>query len=282
MIVGPWHHTAIDHPRQGDLRFPAAAGTGAATARQFLDRWIGGAADDGWDPANPIRFFVPGEDAWIDAPTWPPPGLSEVIRHLHPDGSLSGARPPGAGTVTFVADPENPVPTIGGANLPLGLDAGPMDQSEIERRDDVATFTTEVLLQPIPLCGVASVTLTVSVDRPDADVAIRLTDVHPEGGSHLVVDSIRRLKLRSGTDRPEPLVPGEPVPVSIPLPPIAWTFCAGHRMRIAVAGSNHPRFERNSHTGGDRFHPGAAVPANVTLHMGGDAEARVALPVRNV
>jgi len=280
MIVGPWHHTAIDHPRQGDLRFPAAVGEGAATARQFLDRWIGGATDDGWDPANPVRFFVPGEDVWVDAPSWPPPGLGEEVRYLHPDGSLSGARSPGAGTVSIASDPEDPVPTLGGANLPMGIDVGPKDQTAIERRDDVATFTTEVLGRPIPLGGCASVTLTVSVDRPDADVAIRLTDVHPEGGSHLVTDSIRRLKLRNGTDRPELLVPGEPVPVTIPLPPIAWTFEAGHRLRITVAGSNHPRFERNSHTGGDRFDPDAAVPANITLHMGGEAEARLSLPVR--
>jgi len=280
MIIGPWHHTAIDHPRQGDLRFAGAAGTGAETAKRFLDRWLGGAADDGWDPANPVRFFVPGEDLWIDAPSWPPPGIGEAVRHLHPDGSLDRARPPVAGTVSFIADPADPVPTLGGANLPLGLDAGPRDQTEIERRADVATFTTEVLPQPVPLCGEARVTLTVSVSRPDADVAVRLTDVHPEGGSHLVVDSIRRLKLRNGTDRPEPLVPGEAVRVEVPLPPIAWTFGAGHRIRVVVAGSNHPRFERNSHTGGDRFDPEKAIPANITLHMGGDAEASLALPVR--
>lgn len=280
VIVGPWHHTAIDHPRQGDLRFPAGVGRGAETAQRFLDRWLLGAADDGFDPGRPVRFFVPGEDVWIDAPTWPPPGTESVVRHLHPDGSLSGARSPAAGTVSFVDDPADPVPTVGGANLPIRLDAGPKDQREIERRDDVETFTTEILPAPVPMCGAAELVLTVSVDRPDADVAVRLTDVDPEGGSHLVADSIRRLKLRGGTDRPRPLEPGEPVEVTIPLPPLAWTFSPGHRIRLVIAGSNHPRFERNSHTGADRFDPDVAVPAKITLHIGGDAAARLELPVR--
>ena len=69
---------------------------------------------------------------------------------------------------------------------------------------------------------------------------------------------------------------------SRPLPPIAWTFCAGPRIRVVVAGSNHPRFERNSHTGGDRFDPEKAIPANITLQMGGEAEASLALPVRPI
>ena len=70
------------------------------------------------------------------------------------------------------------------------------------------------------------------------------------------------------------------VRVGEPDPPLAQTFLPGHRIRISVAGSNWPRYERNSHTGGDRFDPEKAIPANITLHMGGDAEASLALPVR--
>jgi predicted acyl esterase len=280
LVIGPWHHTAIDHRRQGDLAFDTAAGAGAEEVRRFLDYWVLGDTDNGWDSGAPVRFWPVGEDGWVDADGWPPMGLTETTRHLHADGSLSGARPPGGGTVSFVADPADPVPTIGGGNLPLGLDAGPKDQREIERREDVATFTTEVLQESLRLCGEGRVTLTVSTDRPDADVAIRLTDVQPDGGSYLVGDTIRRLKLAKTLDHPDPVPPGEKVRLEIPLPPIAWTFHPGHRIRLIVAGSNHPRFELNPHTGADRFDPETAVPAEITLHIGGDAEAAVRFPVR--
>ena len=118
---------------------------------------------------------------------------------------------------------------------------------------------------------------------PSVDALLKAPELEPlaaEYGRGLVADSIRRLKLREGTDRPTPVPPGEPVSVRIPLPPLAWTFCAGHRIRLVISGSNHPRFERNSHTGADRFDEVAAVPAEITLHAGGDADARLVLPVR--
>jgi putative CocE/NonD family hydrolase len=179
-----------------------------------------------------------------------------------------------------VDDPADPVPTVGGSNLPLGLKAGPWDQSRIESREDVLVFTSEPLGRRLAVCGEIRVVLTVSVDRVDADLAVRVSDVGADGRSMLVADSIRRLKLRDSTARPSPLTPGEPVRASVVLPPTAITFMPGHRIRVSVSGSNHPRYEQNSHTGADRFDPDAAVPAEITLHFGPDAAATVHLPIR--
>ena len=49
---------------------------------------------------------------------------------------------------------------------------------------------------------------------------------------------------------------------------IAWTFAAGHRFRLIVAGSNHPRYEVNPDSAGTH-----------TLHTGGPHPSRILLSV---
>ncbi len=279
LLIGPWHHTAIDQARQGDVRFPAAAGAAGEETKRFLDHHVRRIRPHGDDLPALVRWFQMGEDRWLTAPRWPPAGRSEVTLHLHADGALRPEAPRGESERRFVSDPEKPVPTLGGANLPLGLRAGPCDQRPLEARDDVVIYTSEALGAPVRLCGGATATLTAVADRLDADLAVRLTDVTPEGKSLLVADSIARASLRAGTGRPAPLVPGVPFEATVHLPPVGHTFLPGHRIRILVAGSNWPRFERNSHTGAGRHVPGESLPAEVGLRHGGDARSCLVLPV---
>jgi putative CocE/NonD family hydrolase len=220
-----------------------------------------------------------GEERWLDEESWPPPGTATRILHLAADGSLV-ARRPGPGTRSFIDDPENPVPTRGGANLPVRLRAGPHDQREVEARDDVVVYSTEPLEEPVAACGTARVVLTAASDALDTNLAVRLTDVRPDGRSMLVGDSIARASLRADTARQVPIVPGQLYEVEVRLPPTAITFLPGHRIRISVSGTNWPRFERNPHTGADHYDRREAVPATTTLHHGGDARSFLELPVR--
>jgi len=278
LLVGPWHHTAIDQARQGQLAYPAAAGEAACRMREFLSRHVLGESAPEWPEETPIRYWQMGEERWIDAPGWPPPGPSEHVLHLGADGRLTAAAPT-PGSRLLHSDPEDPVPTVGGANLPLELLAGPADQRGIEARDDVLVYTTEPLAEPVALTGRAEVTLTARTDHMDFDFAVRLTDVHPDGRSMLVCDSIRRARLRGSTALPMPLRPGAVFEITVRLPPVAQTFLPGHRIRISVAGSNWPRYERNGHNGLDHFDAGDAVSAEAELLHGGEAIARLAMPV---
>jgi uncharacterized protein len=277
LLIGPWHHTAIDHRRQGGLTFPAAVGEGAKAMRLFLDHWVRRKQDQGWSELTGVTWWQMGEERWVSAPAWPPPTTERVL-NLGADGALTDD-PPAVGTLAVTADPENPVPTLGGANLPMGLRAGPVDQRPIEERDDVLLFTTAELEAPVALTGAACVTLTVVTDAIDCDLAVRLTDVHPDGKSFLLGDSIRRAKLRGSTARPMPITPGLPFEITVTLPPLAQTFLPGHRIRVLVAGSNHPRYERNPHTGADHFDDGEAFPARIELRFGEGSTATLRLPV---
>jgi hypothetical protein len=165
----------------------------------------------------------------------------------------------------YVDDPASPVPTVGGANLPAPhVLPGPRDQKPIEGRDDVLVYSTGPIEQPLRLEGTAALSLWLRADRPDVDVAVRLCEVLADGRTMLVADGVQRAQLRHSPRR-EPLVPGEAVEVTVVLPPLAYTFPKGGRLRLLVAGSNWPRYERNPHTGELHFDPAKSAPAKVEI-----------------
>jgi putative CocE/NonD family hydrolase len=83
-------------------------------------------------------------------------------------------------------DPLNPVPTIGGNNLPASMGGsipcGPMDQgTTIDFRDDVLRFETAISEDELVLTGQISATLYVSSDQLDTDFNVKISDVYPTG-----------------------------------------------------------------------------------------------------
>jgi predicted acyl esterase len=257
LLIGPWHHTGIDQGRQGQVRYPAAAGEAARETRKFLDCWLRRRrAPDGELPAL-VRYYQMGEDRWLETPHWPPPGIAWRTLRLGAEGLLTPG-PGDEGGRRFVSDPADPVPTVGGANLPLGVKVGPFDQRKLEARPDVLVYSTEPRPEPVRVVGAPAVTVDAVSDRPGAHLAARLCDVWPDGRSLLVADSIVRAPAGPA---------GAPFTARIALPPVAQTFGVGHRIRLILAGSNHPRYA---------LHEGVAV---VTVLHGGAAGTALHLPV---
>lgn len=117
------------------------------------------------------------------------------IVYLLADGTLSSVAPTGDNSTSYIYDPKNPVPTIGGNNL--DLPCGPLDQQKIEQkyRHDVLTFTSAVLTSPMVLTGPINVKLWVSSNCTDTDFTVKLTDVYPiSGESHLIQDGGVRMR----------------------------------------------------------------------------------------
>jgi predicted acyl esterase len=285
LLIGPWHHTAIGKARQGALEYPGAAGERDRTSQRFHDYWLRDRKDNGWEQVEAVRWWQMGEECWLSAASLDEVKTSPTTFHLRADGSLSTQAPPGgeADDRTFVSDPHNPVPTLGGANLGAdagpGLLAGPQDQAALERRDDVLVYTTAPSTEPLRIFGRATVRLAFAVDRPDASFAVRLCDVYPDGRSMLVVDSIARAQYRDGTDRAAPVEPDRTYTVTLRLPPTALTLLRGHRLRISVAGSNWPRFELNAGTGADHYDAASAVAVRCIVFHGGEAPSTLTVPV---
>jgi predicted acyl esterase len=57
-------------------------------------------------------------------------------------------------------------------------------------------------------------------------------------------------------------------------------FKKGHRIRIEIAGSNFPRFDRNMNTGGNNYDEKTGVIANNLIYHTSQYPSQVRLPVR--
>jgi putative CocE/NonD family hydrolase len=256
LIMGPWTHAGLGGRVQGELEYPQNA---EMDLIQLTSDWseeclLGeeGTASD-W-PA--VCYYVMGDvddanapgNVWREAEAWPT-SAKELRLYLRGGGKLD-AVPPTAdeGGDTFLYDPSDPSPTVCGANLLRK--AGPCDQGEVEVRDDALVYTTPPLEEPLEVTGRVRARLWLVSDAPDTDVAVRLTDVYPDGRSMLVLDGILRARFR-GLDfsREELMTPGTPYELEIDVGSTSIIFNAGHSVRIIVSSSNAPRFDPNPNTG---------------------------------
>jgi uncharacterized protein len=122
---------------------------------------------------------------------------------------------------------------------------------------------------------------------PDTDFVARLVDVHPDGRAMGVADGIVRASAREsypepGVVRPVPPTPIEPDAVyeyRIDLWATGLTFLPGHRIRVDVTSSSHPRWDRNLNTGRLAYDSAEAVVASQTIHLGQEFPSRVTVGV---
>ena len=154
----------------------------------------------------------------------------------------------------------------------LAFSAGPRDNTALEARDDVRTFTTPSLRKPVEVRGGAKVRLVVESDNPYADVFVRLCDVGPNGKSINITDRLVRLDPAPGE---EPAT-GERT-VEATLPDTAHLFRAGHRIRLQVSGGAHPRYARNLGTGEPPGEATHGVPVKHRIGSGGPTPSAITL-----
>jgi predicted acyl esterase len=284
LIMGPTGHG----PLNGRLKFPDAGrgGFGVDHQLRWFSRWLKGDRN-GIDDEPPVRYYMLGDTAdpdapgneWRDAVAWPPPSRPTAYC-LHNDHRLSTLPPAAAaaGSMTYTYDPQQPVPTIGGANLISG-GKGPMDQREIGERQDYLRFQTDVLASPVEVAGRVSVDLYVSTDAPDTDFTAKLVDVYPDGYEALICDGIIRTRYRHGIDREEWMEKDKVEKVRIDLWSTAIIFNTGHRIALHVSSSNDPRYDPNPNTGRPLRADDEKRVAQNTIHFSEQQPSRLLLPV---
>jgi putative CocE/NonD family hydrolase len=209
---------------------------------------------------KPVKIFVMGENKWREEAAWPLARAKQTRYVLSSAGHANTAAGDGvlvtAGgssvvSDTFVYDPANPVPTVGG---PLCCDgthepAGPRKQNEVEARQNVLVYSTPVLESDTEVTGPVTLDLWAMTSAADTDFTGKLVDVAPDGSAYNVTEGILRARYRNSTAKAEPLEPGKPVEYTIDLWSTATVFLKGHRIRLEVSSSNFPRFDRNPNTG---------------------------------
>lgn len=293
ILIGPWVHggtgpSIIGSTIQGELEFPMAAGWNDQMSRKFLDYYLRD-MDNGWDDHKRYIYYQMGAEAWRESINWPPLETALQDFYFTDNSALSTQLPEDPAFYSYVYNPEDPSPTVGGKTLSLTLDQGPYDQQVVEAREDNLLFSTESLATELPVQGRIGVHLYVSSDRPDTDVALRLIDVYPDGRSIQLSESILRMRFRNGFRVRDTafMKPGVVYSTFQQFDELAHTFLTGHKMRIIVTSSNYPNYNRNMNTGEDMYpdnHPDTLVNpliATNQIWFGQDYPSRIVVPTSN-
>jgi putative CocE/NonD family hydrolase len=176
----------------------------------------------------------------------------------------------------------NPVPALGGGVCcnAGAADGGSIDQRGIEARADVLVYTGEVLEKDLEVTGFVRAKLFVSSDAKDTDFTVKLVDVHPDGSAWNVDDTILRARYREGYDKQVFMQDGEVYELNPTAMSTSYLFKAGHRIRVEIASSKFPQYERNLNTGGNNYDETEGVVARNSLHHSAEYPTQVVLPVR--
>jgi uncharacterized protein len=264
LLVGPWTHGDFESTF-GDLDFGIGSSGALLDYRGDLTdahlRWFDATLKGEEGPLEerpPVEIFVMGENRWRGYAEWPVPDAREERWHLHGDGRLSREAPGQSAPDLYDYDPEDPVPTVGGAILMAPIHRpGARDQREVEARPDVLLYTSEVLREDYTALGPVHATLFAASSAPDTDFVVRLVDVYPDGRAIVVTDGVIRASQREGFPAPgvirfagpKPVEPGRVYEYRVDLWATGITFRAGHRIRVQIASSSFPRWDRNPNTG---------------------------------
>jgi hypothetical protein len=113
---------------------------------------------------------------------------------------------------------------------------------EDQTKDDLKSITLDSapLENDIEIMGNPHARVRVSSDRPVAKIALRLTEVLPDGKSWLVSYGILNLTHRSSHADPTPLTVDVFYDVDLPLYMVAHRFKRGSKIRIAISESLFP------------------------------------------
>jgi putative CocE/NonD family hydrolase len=313
LIVGPWIHSSEQLSYAGEAQFTddAALDLEAFHLRWF-DHWLKG-VDNGVDREPPVRIYVMGGgDAhktpegrlfvgghWRDEREWPPARAMATPYYLHSNGTLSQEKPADSPPTTYLFDPRNPVPTLGGNVSSQGtlMFQGAADQrcrpgfwlctddKPLSARNDVLVFQTPTLDGNIEVTGRLIVKLWAASNGPDTDFTAKLIDVYPPNKDYPagvdlnIADSIVRARYRKGPGKAEFLKPGQPEEFTIEMYPTSMVFQRGHRIRLDISSSNFPRFDVNPNTGEPLNDNRRWRIAENSVYFGSSHASQILLPV---
>ena len=238
-IIGPWAHKyphfAVPEPRIGFLQ----------EALRWWDFWLKGEVTRVLgDPA--FRYYVmdayrpeglparlPGR--WLGDGAWPPPQAETLKLHLNRKGLGETPDKPAAMSICSAQT--------------VGKDAGEFcviwlgpEFAGDQAGDDAGslTFDTGPLGVAMDIVGRPVLDLAFSVDKPVAQVAVRLNDVWPDGAVTRITYALMNLTHLAGHEHPSRLEPEKTCRARIGLDDIAWRIPAGHRLRVAISTSYWP------------------------------------------
>jgi hypothetical protein len=257
---------------------------------KWFDLWLKEKSNDFKETTPRVQYYTMGSNQWQSAETWPPEHTQMNTFYLNSEGSANSRF--GDGKLTkdkakqdhadqFTYDPMAPVPSYGGNVCCTGnaIKGGAFDQKEMEARNDILVYSTDVLKKDTEVSGFIESTLYVSSDVKDTDFTIKLIDVHPDGTAYNLDETIQRVRYREGYEKEVFMEKGKVYKLDLTPMSTSNVFKKGHRIRIEISSSNFPRFARNLNTGGNNYDESDGVIAHNKIHHSSEYPSQIRLPI---
>jgi putative CocE/NonD family hydrolase len=294
LIIAPTLHcaflratdnTVVGERSMGDARLPNPEITFA-----WFDYWLKGEESSSIKEIPKVTYFTMGSNEWQTSDTWPPKDAQMETFYLNSkgnansrlgDGILSKKKAGRDNPDSFKYDPMKPVPSYGGNVCCTGnaVQGGAFDQQEMELREDILVYSSEVLEEGIEVSGFIEAKLYLSSDVKDTDLTIKIIDVYPDGTAYNLDETIQRVRYREGYEKEVFMEEGKVYEVNMTPMSTSNYFEKGHKIRIEISSSNFPRFDRNLNTGGNNYDETEGVVATNSIHHSNKYPSSISLPI---
>jgi uncharacterized protein len=300
IVLGPWYHGQwgrLKGDSIGLISFGSETGEEfRILQKKWFDYYLKGIGDGKFEEAY---IFQTGSNVWKTYSSWPPKQAAIQALYAGPDGTASFTKPLNEGSVSYLSDPQKPVPY---RTLPIEATYGigsrwkpwqVEDQRFVYTRPDVISFSTDSLKEDMTVTGAVNAHLFASTTGTDADWIVKLIDVYPawdpsnlklSGYQLPVTMEVFRGKFRKSFTKPESLIPGKPEEFVIGLHQINHVFRKGHRIMIQVQSSWFPMIDRNPQTFIPNIYKAKDsdfIKATHTIYFSPQYPTRIDLPVMN-
>jgi putative CocE/NonD family hydrolase len=291
LVIGPWDHAGTRTPKAevGGLTF----GKAALLDMNALHRaWYDWTMKDGARPdflKDKVAYYVTGEEAWRYAPALDAVTARRERWTLDSRGGANDVFASGALALDaaaqgrpdrYVYDPRDTSSAQWEReDSPDGL----TDQRGVMHAAGKALFYhSPMLAQDTDLAGFPELTLWLSLDQPDTDIAAYLFEVKPDGSSVFLSSDALRARYRTSAREARLVRPGAIERYDFH----AFTFVArrlgkGSRLRLAIGPVNSMYAEKNWNAGGVVAEESVRDARTVTVTLYHDAAhpSALSLPI---
>jgi putative CocE/NonD family hydrolase len=248
LIAGPWAHIPWGD-RVGDANFGESANL---DTNQILLRWFNHWLKDSGDFVDEprVRHFALGSNQWRQADEWP--AEAAYALYLHSDGNANSRKGDSALATNapkneeardvFVYDPEVPVPAPGGTQAL----SGPHDQAALEMGNNLLVYTTAPAVRAMEIFGQPRIVLYAATSAAHADFTAKIVRVTQNGRAEFISIGIAR---SSWLFRHAAYAADQVHAWKFTLEPTSLVLAAGERLRLEIASSAFPLYDRNPSTG---------------------------------
>lgn len=283
LVVGPWGHNTLRYDgRIGPRDYgPDADVPYVDQLCDYFDFALKGLGNEVAQRKR-VKLFILNENKWRYFDSWPPPETIPWALHLSSGGGAN--TPAGNGVLAdkpsgqpdhYAYDPKDPVMSM----MEADAQAAPCDQAPLDCRQDVLVYQTSPLENDVTLVGPVECILWVATDAPDTDFAVKLVEVAPNGSAINLSYGIVRLRYREGFDKEVLARPEETYELRLRMNPVGIKFTKGCRIRLDIASSDFPNFDRNHNTGRDFWTDREFRVANQTVFHDERRPSRIILPL---